>query len=44
MKKEPFKKLSRECRDFIRNMLKHNPKDRISAEEALQHKWFEIAD
>jgi len=33
-------KLSSSAKDFIRKLIKKNPKTRMSAKEALQHKWL----
>jgi len=37
-----FGTISQDCKDCILNMLKTDPKERPSAREALQHKWFSI--
>ena len=34
-------KFSKECIDLIDKLLEKDPDKRISAEEALSHKWFE---
>ena len=33
-------KLSESCKDFILSLLKKNPADRLSAEQALKHAWI----
>jgi calcium-dependent protein kinase len=35
-----WEKISPDAKDLIRRLLEHNQKKRISAQEALQHKWF----
>lgn len=35
-----FDDISEEAQDFIENLLKYRPKQRLTAEEALNHKWF----
>ena len=36
----PFNKLSKNCIDLIKKLLTIDPNKRISAQEALNHKWF----
>ena len=36
----PFDKISNEAKDLIQSLLKIDPLDRISADEALKHPWF----
>lgn len=36
-----FDKISQSCKDLIRLMMKFDPKNRPTAAEALQHKWFQ---
>ena len=40
IEKPPFDKKSKELIDLIKKLLKYNPEERISAEEALHHPWF----
>jgi len=35
-----FKNVSKDAKDLIISMIKVNPNERITAEEALKHKWF----
>ena len=35
-----FKCVSADAKDLIKKMLKYDPKDRLSAEKALQHAWI----
>ena len=37
-----FKNVSNEAKDLIKKLLAYDPKERISAAEALQHPWFKI--
>jgi serine/threonine protein kinase len=37
-------KLSRDAIDFLKQLLEHNPKKRMSAEAALGHQWMKLAD
>jgi calcium-dependent protein kinase len=37
-----FKVVSDEAKDLIKQLLIVNPKDRLSAGEALKHRWFKI--
>lgn len=41
MNVDPLPKVSNEAKDLISKLLKSNPEERLSAEEALQHPWFE---
>jgi len=41
-RKFDWKKRSHELQDFVTNLLEVDPEKRISAEEALQHPWFQI--
>ena len=36
----PFNKLSNECIDLIKKLLTYDPNQRINANEALNHNWF----
>merc|ERR1712113_965870 len=36
-----WKNISEDAKDLIRNLLKMNPKERLTAEAALQHKWID---
>ena len=40
---EPFPQLSQEAQDLIKKLLTMDPKKRINAAEALNHKWFQSA-
>jgi calcium-dependent protein kinase len=40
LKTSPFNSVSEELKDLIKKLLTKNPNERISADEALQHKWF----
>jgi serine/threonine protein kinase len=33
-------KISEDCKDIISKMLQGNPDNRITVDEALEHKWF----
>jgi calcium-dependent protein kinase len=35
-----WKNVSDDCKDLIRKLLKMNPKDRLTADQALQHVWI----
>jgi len=35
-----WKNISNDATDLISKMLTHNPEDRITAKEALQHNWI----
>lgn len=35
-----FKNISLEAQDFMENLIKFKPKQRLTVEEALNHKWF----
>lgn len=37
-----WKDISHEVKDLIKRMTAKNPKDRVTAEEALKHEWFAI--
>ena len=39
-KSKVWKNISSEAIDFIKGMLKKNPKDRFSIKEAIEHNWF----
>ena len=41
IKSPPFDKLSPNCLNLIENLLKMDPSQRFSAEEALHHVWFQ---
>ena len=38
----PFNKLSANCLDLLKKLLNKDPEQRISAQEALNHKWFHV--
>ena len=38
----PFNNLSLDCLDLLKKLLTIDPKQRISAQEALEHKWFKF--
>jgi calcium-dependent protein kinase len=40
MKDPVWSKISNEAKDLIKKLLEHCPKKRLSAQSALQHKWF----
>ena len=40
----PFNNLSLDCLDLLKKLLTIDPKQRISAQEALEHKWFKFHD
>jgi serine/threonine protein kinase len=42
--KENAKGLSEECRSFIEMMIMVDPEERMSAKDALKHKWLDIGD
>ncbi|EGR31844.1 protein kinase domain protein [Ichthyophthirius multifiliis] len=39
-----MKHVSDEAKDLIRQMLEYNPKNRLSASQVLEHKWFELIE
>ena len=41
LKSPPFDKLSSNCLDLIKNLLNKNDEERFSAEQALNHVWFQ---
>jgi calcium-dependent protein kinase len=41
---DEFKACSSEVIDLIKSLLVVNPKDRLSAKEALEHKWFKLME
>jgi len=41
LESEEWKYASEEAKDLIRRMLSYDPTKRLSAKEALEHKWFE---
>lgn len=43
MEDDLWKNISDEAKDFIKCMLEVDPKDRITTEKALDHKWFHVA-
>ena len=43
MEGEEWNRVSNEAKDLIKQMLTFNPEERISAEEALKHPWFDLA-
>lgn len=40
---DPWDNVSLEAKDLINCLLTHNPADRLTAQQALQHRWFEVA-
>ena len=40
LESHPFNNLSPDCKDLLQKLLTNDPKQRISAQEALEHKWF----
>ena len=42
MTKYPWGIISEEAKSLIKGLLEVNPKKRLTAEEALEHKWFQI--
>ncbi|OMJ89269.1 hypothetical protein SteCoe_8564 [Stentor coeruleus] len=42
--RDRFINISKECKDFISKLLVKNPASRLSAFEALNHKWLSIAE
>jgi serine/threonine protein kinase len=38
---DPWPNISNECKDILMKMLKKDPKERISIDDALKHPWFE---
>ena len=40
----PFNKLTKNCLDLLKKLLNKDPEQRISAQEALNHKWFDAYD
>ena len=40
MELEPFKSVSDEAKDLIRKLMEIDPKQRLSAKEALNHPWI----
>lgn len=40
-KEEEWSHISDSAKDLIKNMLKHNPKLRFSAKQALMHPWIQ---
>ena len=41
---EYWDSISENAKDFINNLLKINPKDRLTAETALNHPWLKNAE
>ncbi|EAR82072.2 calmodulin-domain kinase (macronuclear) [Tetrahymena thermophila SB210] len=39
-----LKHVSEEAKDLIRQMLEYNPKNRLSASQVLEHKWFSLIE
>ena len=39
-----FESVSEECKDLIRKLLAQNQEERLSGQEALNHKWFKNYD
>ncbi|CAE7407104.1 CPK2 [Symbiodinium natans] len=37
-----WKNVSEDAKDLIRNLLKMNPRDRFTADQALQHEWIKL--
>lgn len=44
MDREEFKKCSKEMKDFLARLLEYNPTKRMSAEDALNHDWFNVTN
>ena len=40
--KENERKISKEARDLIKGLMEHDPKNRLTAEQALKSPWFQI--
>lgn len=38
-----WKEISEDCKDLIKKFMTYDPEKRITAEEALKHKWLEQA-
>ena len=36
--------VSAEAKDLVSLLIKNDPKERITLEEALEHKWFKVLD
>jgi calcium-dependent protein kinase len=41
MRNQDWSKISNEAKDLVKQLLTYDPKERISAKEALSHPWFE---
>ena len=41
MSDNQWKKISKDAKDLISNLLKKDPKKRITVTKAMEHKWFE---
>ena len=44
LESSPFNSLTPNCLDLLKKLLTIDPKQRISAQEALEHKWFKYHD
>jgi serine/threonine protein kinase len=42
--KEIWGKVSEECKDFVKQCLRNNPKERPSAAKLLEHEWIKKKD
>ena len=40
MDTEEWETISDDAKDLVRRLLTYDPRDRISAQEALKHKWI----
>lgn len=36
--------MSEEAKDLIRQMLEYNPKNRLSSQQVIEHRWFNLIE